>query len=100
MKYICKHDSTRPVFAPTAVGQLRYLENESNMRGSPEPSREGLAPSLVPIWPLSAAAETIETVQLNQSRPRAGIRETERGGKQRGGEGAEGRGVISSVLHW
>lgn len=70
------------------------------MRGSPEPSRGGLAPSLVPIWPPSAAAETIETVQLNQSRPRAGIRETERGEKaeRRCRSGGEGGYFICAAL--
>lgn len=51
--------------------------NESNYWDGPVPSREGLAPNSVQIWPTSGAAETIETVQLNQSRPGVG-RVTER----------------------
>lgn len=57
------------------------------MWGSPEPSWRGLAPSIVPVWPTYAAAQTDEAVQLSQSRLGVGSRDRKKGGGRRGLEG-------------
>lgn len=57
------------------------------MWGSPEPSWRGLAPSIVPVWPTYAAAQTDEAVQLSQSRLGVGSRDRKEGGGRRGLEG-------------